>query len=431
MALPFFRKSLQWRGFDLKKATQHLTDISNGNHDGIEERKKAILEHHLKFNAFYNSHVSDKTAAWEDLPILTKADLQQPLHQRLSKGYSTKNVFKGSTSGSSGHPFSYAKDKFAHATAWASFDHFYQMHGIDLDYSLQARFYGIPLSGAGRYKELFKDLIANRQRFPIFNMSDEVLGKFVKQFEKKPFEYINGYTSSIVLFANYCDSNKTKLKKLCPTLKACIVTSEMLFPDDRKLLERVFDVPILNEYGASEVGLIAMQDETGMMRINDLTLCVEIVDDENKPVENGEIGNIIVSDLYNKAHPFIRYAIGDIGSIVEDENGHLYLKELQGRTSDVARFANGKVIPGLTFYYVTKSVISDDSNVKEFIVIQKSHELFEIEYVADQPLTDTEKSKVEKKMLEYTGQQLSIEFTRLPALDRSKRGKLKQFTTLI
>jgi phenylacetate-CoA ligase len=40
------------------------------------------------------------------------------------------------------------------------------------------------------------------------------------------------------------------------------------------------------------------------------------------------------------------------------------LKKLIGRTNDIAILPSGKI--ALTFYYVTKSIIEDDGNVKEF-----------------------------------------------------------------
>jgi phenylacetate-CoA ligase len=46
------------------------------------------------------------------------------------------------------------------------------------------------------------------------------------------------------------------------------------------------------------------------------------------------------------------------------------LKKLIGRTNDIAILPSGKKSPGLTFYYVTKSIIEDDGNVKEFVIKQ-------------------------------------------------------------
>ena len=311
---------------------------------------------------------------------------------------------------------------------WAAFDAAYSLHDIDLDHSLEARFYGIPSGGLGRFKEQLKDFVGNRHRFPIFDMSHGILDKYIKRFKKNRYHYINGYTSSIVLFAKYCQQKKLTLLDSCPSLKACIVTSEMLFEDDRKLLEQVLGVPVINEYGSSETGLIAIQDPDGEMVINTSTLFVEVVDEQNRPVEQGEVGKILITDLFNKAHPFIRYEIGDMGSMVY-RNGKTVLENLQGRTNDIARLPNGKVIPGLTFYYVTKSVINEKSSITEFVIVQKEDLLFEIQYVASSALDSPQKKSIIDAMANYADPLIEVRFNKMDQLDRSKRGKLKQFIT--
>jgi len=424
MPLKLFDNILKLQGFKIDYARKEFAKLSMKD---LEKQKKAVLKHHFTDNHFYNSLVTNKNASWNELPVLSKKDFQQPLYKRLSKGYTLKNVFKGKTSGSSGHPFTFAKDKYAHAMAWAAFHEAYEQHGINLNTSLQARFYGIPLSGKGKYMELAKDFVSYRKRFPIFNMNDEVLERFLNRFKKNKFDYINGYTSSIVLLANYCKRKNLILKSICPSLKICIVTSEMLFPDDRSLLEQWLGIPVVNEYGASEVGLIAMQNSKGDFEVNQHNLFVEVVDGNNQPLQDGEIGRLLVTDLFNKAHPMIRYEIGDLGSLETLENGTRILKELQGRTSDIARLPSGKVVPGLTFYYVTKTVIKEDLDILEFIVIQKKPSLFEIQYVSRAEINEHLKSSIHKAMDEYLESGLKVKFTRLSVLDRSKRGKLKQF----
>lgn len=427
MPLKLFDNILKLQGFKIDKARNEFVELKSSKKDDLEDRKQAIVKHHLLHNHFYNSLVVEKKADWSTLPVLSKRNLQRPLYERLSKGFTLNNVFKGKTSGSSGHPFTFAKDKYAHAIAWAAFHEAYEQHGIDLNTSLQARFYGIPLSGKGKYMELVKDFVSYRKRFPIFNMNDEVLERFVNRFKKNKFEYINGYTSSIVLLANYCKRKNLILKSICPSLKICIVTSEILFPDDRSLLEEWLGIPVINEYGASEVGLIAIQNNKGDFEVNQQNLFVEIVDENNLPLQDGEIGRILITDLFNKAHPMIRYEIGDLGSLQTLENGTRVLKYLQGRTSDIARLPSGKIVPGLTFYYVTKTVIKEDFDILEFIVIQKKPSLFEIQYVSSTEMDVRLKTNIQKAMDDYVEPDLSVIFTRLKALDRTKRGKLKQF----
>ncbi len=84
-------------------------------------------------------------------------------------------------------------------------------------------------------------------------------------------------------------------------------------------------------------------------------------------------------------------------------------------------------MPGLTFYYVTKSIINTDSDILEFIVIQTTPSEFEIHYVSKNELSDSLKSNIQRSMDEYLEPGLSVIFTKKEFLDRSTRGKLKQF----
>lgn len=398
----------------------------------IEEKRKEIVNFHLKNNTFYkklvgNTDVSD----WNNLPILTKKNLQVPLKERLSKGFE-KNIYINKTSGSSGDPFIFAKDKFSHALTWYSNIYRFGWFGIDFNTSLQARFYGIPLDKFGYYKERFKDFLAKRYRFPIFDLSDEVLERILKQFQQKKFDYINGYTSSVVLFAKFLQSKNMVLKDVCPTLKVCMVTSEMLFDDDKILLEKHLGIPIVNEYGASELDLLAFQNPNGEWQVNTETLFIEILDENNKPIPNGTSGKIVVTSLYNKAHPFIRYEIGDIGVLDEKSTWKKpLLKQLIGRTNDVAILPSGKKSPGLTFYYVTKSIIEDDGNVKEFVIKQTQLDHFEIDYVSEKALSTEQIAEIQKAIDLYLEPNLKFTYTRKDILTRSNRGKLKQFTSLL
>ena len=432
-----FDLSLQLNGFPIKKAKSNLDKIIalsiEEKKQFIENQKQNIVEFHLENNLFYQKLVGSKNYKnWEELPVLNKTNLQIPLESRLSKGFSTKNCYINKTSGSSGEPFIFAKDKYTHALTWASNMHRFGWYGIDFNHSLQARFYGIPLDFFGYYKERIKDFLAHRYRFPIFDLSDAVLEKMLKKFQTKKFEYLNGYTSSIVLFVKFLRKRNLILKDICPTLKVCMVTSETLFDDDKILLETQFGIPIINEYGASELDLIAFESTYKEWLINSETLFVEILDDNNNPVPNGTEGKIVITSLFNKAHPFIRYDIGDIGIL--DEKSTLdkpILKKLIGRSNDVAILPSGKKSPGLTFYYVTKSIIEDDGNVKEFIIKQREIDQFEIEYVSETELDLAQIQKIEEAISLYLEPHLHFNFIRKNSLKRSSRGKLKQFTSFL
>lgn len=432
-----FDLSLQLKGFPLREAKdvlQQLFSLSEIDYEKqLFQQRTSIVQFHQQNNASYQKFSGDFDGKnWDLLPIMTKKDFQKPLVERLSKGFTKKSVYVNKTSGSSGDPFVFAKDKFCHALTWANICNRFGWFGIDFNTSLQARFYGIPLDFIGNKKERLKDFLSNRYRFSIFDLSDPILENILLAFGQKKFDYINGYTSSIVLFARFLERKNIILKTVCPTLKVCVVTSEMLFDVDKILLEKQFGIPVVNEYGASELDLIAFQNPDGEWQVNSETLFVEILDEQNQVLPYGSEGRIVITSLYNKAHPFIRYDIGDIG--VLDEKSTLkkpILKKLIGRTNDVAMLPSGKKSPGLTFYYVTKSIIEDDGNVKEFVIKQIKIDTFEIEYVSHSILNDAQIQNIKKAIATYLESGLHFTFIRTEKLQRSKSGKLKQFVSLL
>ena len=434
---PLFDFSLQINGFPIQEAKAELRKIQSISEEQfnsfLENKKQEIVDYHLINNSFYQQLVGKTTFnTWNDLPIMTKKDFQKPLIERLSNNFSLKNVYVNKTSGSSGDPFIFAKDKFSHALTWATIIDRFGWHEIDFNSSYQARFYGIPLDFLGNRKERFKDFLSNRFRFSIFDLSDFVLERFLNEFKTRRFDYINGYTSSIVLFAKFLQQKNIVLTSICPTLKVCVVTSEMLFDKDKILLEKQFGVPVVNEYGASELDLIAFQNPDGEWQVNSETLFVEILDENNKVLPYGKEGRVVITSLFNKAHPFIRYDIGDIGILDEKSTTKKpVLQQLIGRTNDIAILPSGKKSPGLTFYYVTKSIIEDDGNVKEFVIKQTKIDAFDIEYVSQTELQLEQIQKIETAITLYLEKGLIFTFLRKAKLERSKSGKLKQFVSLL
>ncbi|RNC88190.1 MAG: phenylacetate--CoA ligase family protein [Winogradskyella sp.] len=430
-----FDASLRLKGFDINKAKNLLSEIHKKTEAEFEvfvkNRKQNIITHHLKQNKFYKSIGGNiNLEDWNSVPVITKKDLQQPFHLLLSEPFNKKDVYINKTSGSSGDPFVFAKDKFCHALTWAIIINRFSWYGIDFNTSKQARFYGIPLDKKGYYKERLKDVFANRYRFSIFDLTDSAFEKYLAKFKTTKFEYINGYTSAIVQFAKYLKGENIVLKQVCPSLKVCMTTSEMLFESDKAIMEKQFGIPVVNEYGASELDLIAFENPKGGWQINSETLFVEILDSTNNPVPNGQEGRVVITSLYNKAFPFIRYDIGDIGALsVKSTLQNPFLEKLIGRTNDIAVLPSGKKAAGLTFYYITKSIIEEDGNVKEFIIEQLQLDYFKISYVSRQELTEAEKEVISNAMITYLEPNIIIAFERFEVLKRSTSGKLKQFVS--
>lgn len=434
--MKLFDISLFLKGFPIKRAKEELLKISEINETEYEaflnSKKAEIVNYHLEKNSFYRSKVKEGFSTWESLPILKKEDFQIPLKQRLSEGFSEKDVYVNKTSGSSGNPIRFAKDKYSHAMTWAYHMERFGWYGIDFNTSLQARYYGIPLDTVGNKTVRLKDFLAKRHRFSINNLSEKTLEEMLKVYQEKPFDYINGYTSSIVLFAKFLKGKNIVLKIICPSLKVCIVTSEMLFEEDKILLKNQLGVPVVNEYGCSEAGVIAFTNKKSEWEVDSKTLFVEILDEKNQPVSLGEEGRIVITSLHNKAHPFIRYEIGDYGALSEKSTfKKLILKKLVGRTNDFAVLPSGKKAAGMTFYVITKKIMEESGNIKEFKVVQAKIDTFEINYVSDEVLNAEKIKAISATLEQFLEPGLTFIYNRREQLDRTESGKLKQFVSLV
>lgn len=437
IVLNLFNLALWLNGFPVKKAKAELDRILSFDEKTYAQflttKKKEIFDFHLQNNPYYKRVIGEKTIQeWEDIPIMRKIDFQRPLQERLSKGYTIRNVYINKTSGSSGDPFVFAKDKFCHALIWVNIMRRFRWYDLDFNHSWQARFYGMPLGFIANTQLRLKDFLSHRYRFNIFDFSDAAMQKMVLKFQRTRFDYINGYTNSIVLLAKYLKKNDLYLNTICPSLKVCIVTSEMLFEEDRKLLEERFRIPIINEYGSAELDIIALENPEGIWRINSETLFVEILDEQNQVLPYGKEGRIVVTSLYNKAHPMIRYEVGDLGVLDERSTPQFpILKKLVGRTNDLAILPSGKKSPGMTFYSITKKLFGDNGNVKEFVIVQTKLDTFEIHYTSEKPLEQAEIKTMEEVFSDYLEPNLIYIFQRKDIMQRGSSGKLKQFISLV
>ena len=421
--IDFFKLVLTLQGYNLKDAHKELAMINTMDRPTFVEWQKnkcnEIVAYHFKHNKFFREHLGGTIPQrWEDIPALTKSAYQKPLNQLVSDEYQMKDLYVSNTSGSTGNPFFFAKDKFAHALTWAIIHKNYEIFGIK-NTDLQARFYGIPLSGKSKYIEKTKDFLMNRVRFPVFDLSNENLEVYLERFRHKKFVYLYGYTNSVRHFADFINRKSLVLKDICPSLKCVIVTSEMCTPGDQNLISKAIGVPVYIEYGASETGIIAFSGKTQ----NDLKIC-----DESLFLETNENDEILITNFYNKAFPIIRYKVGDMGKIETNSEG-AFIKSLMGRSDDLVRLPNGKSAAGLTFYYCSRAILEKTTAIKEIYITQKTLSRFVISYVSDNDLSEKDKNVIQTNIDKMLQPGLDLVFEKADTIRRKKNGKFQLFTS--
>jgi phenylacetate-CoA ligase len=148
------------------------------------------------------------------------------------------------------------------------------------------------------------------------------------------------------------------MENLANYLLACEDTSEMFnintiigygeaFPENaHKKLKEVFNCNIVSLYSNQENGMLAQEcAENKEFHINSASYHVEILKiDSDDPVSVGELGRIVVTDLFNHATPLIRYDTGDVGIWKKAAECGWYsqvLSYVQGQKTDVILDTNG------------------------------------------------------------------------------------------
>jgi len=152
-------------------------------------------------------------------------------------------------------------------------------------------------------------------------------------------------------------------------LEGLTTNSEPLTPSVRDRLEQAFGARTYNFYATTE-GLYGNDCEAGSMHLFDDMCIVENVDDDGVPVPPGEVGSrILVTNLFNRVLPLIRFEITDLVAVEPEPcpcgRSLLRLRSLEGRAEDVLRL-RGVVVHPLQFALVTA-----DPDVREFQVVQE------------------------------------------------------------
>lgn len=101
-------------------------------------------------------------------------------------------------------------------------------------------------------------------------------------------------------------------------LRACQAISQQMTAGMRQLIERRLGVPVHEDYGLNEIGLVAARcPEAGRYHVHAEHCFVEIVNDEGQPCRPGETGRLLVTGLSNTAMPLIRYDADDLAEPAE------------------------------------------------------------------------------------------------------------------
>lgn len=131
-------------------------------------------------------------------------------------------------------------------------------------------------------------------------------------------------------------------------VRKLVLTGEGCSPQFSKRLKELWKCDIHHIYGSTECGLIGVQHELDQgYYLLEGGLYMEIIDpDTALPVEDGQVGEIVVTSLLKEAMPFIRYRSGDLGFIEQPHpQSKVKLKTLHLR----GRLGSEVIVEGISY----------------------------------------------------------------------------------
>ena len=178
-------------------------------------------------------------------------------------------------------------------------------------------------------------LYVNRSRIPFLLEATELAQMAAEISEWSP-QFLDLDPVHGAWFALYCERQGIRF----PSLKFILASYEFVSVVHRRILERVFGVPVFNLYGSTETGHLLMENECGEMKPGLETAFLENVE----PDERG-VGHLVVTTLTNDYMPLVRYRIGDLVERQERPYGTDYF--VHGRSSDVVYRRDGRRVTTL------------------------------------------------------------------------------------
>jgi phenylacetate-CoA ligase len=426
---------LRFKGINYNNQYLEIKKIHNNN-DLLDFKKrylKKLLLHAynhvpyyhrlLKINNVVNGDVVD-LSKFDKIPILTKEILQS--NELISDDYLSRKWYYNFSGGSTGEPTRFIQD--TNYTKWFNAaDKFYyrDMLGIDEINVKKVSLWGSPrdvFKGTIGLKAKFGTWLTNTMLLNSFKMIETDMERYVKAINSYKPDLIRGYAGSLSELCRFVEAKNLKIH----TPRIVVCSAETLNNEMREKIESVFGTKLFNFYGSRETASLAGECKCGHMHIFEYNNYLEILDDYNQPVQEGQNGKIIATNLHNYSMPFIRYEIGDMAVFGSNKCkcGNILptLENVYGRIQEQFIRKDGGIVIGYYFVHLM-GVVLNKGFIKKFQVIQEEYDKIRILVILKTTLPDKEKKIIEEKIRIQMGQDCKIIWDFVDDIPKTKSGK--------
>jgi phenylacetate-CoA ligase len=308
-------------------------------------------------------------AAFQALPLLTKAIIRASTDEILSREFARSALGQHKTGGSTGVALTTYFDQdwreiraadVLRSNQWAGC-----FHGMKV-----ASLWGNPPLPKTLKQRLRAFLIDRFIYLDTIDLNERSIEDFIARWRRGKPEILFGHSHSLYMLARYV--LEKRISDLRP--RGIISTSMMLLANEREVIESAFGCKVTDRYGSEEVALIACECERHQgMHLNIEHLYLEFLRPDGTAAAPGEEGTIVITDLVNRGMPFIRYRIEDVGVPSERRcacgRGLPLMERVTGRVADYLKRRDGSMVAGVSLVERTLTAIP---GLEQLQVVQPS-----------------------------------------------------------
>ena len=416
-ALKFYHEFLktQWLSYEQIKKMQweKLIKLLHHAYKNVPYFHKLFVENDI------HPHDIKSINDFRKIPVLTKDIIIENFEDMLSKNIKIFKPYKKSTGGSTGKPLIYFMDRKSRSAQWATLYRLWHIGGWNPGEKI------VYLGGTSLFPSLAefkKGIYAKLNNWLVlsaFHMSDYNMQQWVNEIRRSGAKFMYSYANSAYILANFIKDNNIK----DIPIKAVFTTCEPLLPKYRETIENVFSCDVFDFYGANDGGGYAFECDVhkGLHCVSEKCF-IEVVKEDGAIAGDGEIGEIVSTDLLNYAMPFIRYKVEDLAivdsSLCKCGRSLPLLKNIIGRSHDFITSKHGDKVHGFFFSYMFQKI----NWINQFYVVQKNDEELSV-YLKPNYNPPPEEVKYIESLLKrkFTGMQIEIIITKnLPKTSGSK-----------
>jgi phenylacetate-CoA ligase len=259
-----------------------------------------------------------------------------------------------------------------------------------------------------------------RRRFVSPSEPFESIRKGVNQFRP---DVIRGYGSLLGVFFRWLHDGKLTLVRP----KALHYGGDRMAEPDRRLIEEHFGIPVFSTYQAAEALLIAFQCEHRQgFHISMDQVAVRVVDERGRSVEPGSTGEVILTNLTNRATVLINLKLGDVVKVGKRPCPCgcplPVLDSVEGRADDLISVPGGASLHALSTLPPLQAV----PGVVQVQLVQRELCRFELRVVcaweADWHMT---RARLEEAFYSVLGRDVDLQVERVERLAADPSGKLR------